>query len=326
MSVDGLKQEMKTGVIFWGYEEGKELQGVMGIQDVQDVTLIRHAYVLTNRQNKGIGGTLLSELRKKTSKPILIGTWTAAFWAIRFYEKYGFRLLSNKETCRLLRKYWSISERQVETSVVLRQIMDKYADFAELEQNERKGEDYAILYRKSDSKIAIMAPHGGGIEPGTIEIADAIAGNEHTFYAFKGIKKSGNKVLHITSSMYDEPTGLKTSKNAFIVISIHGCRDKKEMIFIGGKNQELKQELMYALRAVGFMAVISEEPGLRGISPENICNRCKSGEGVQIEVSRGLREKMIGNLGRRSLRKKTECFHNFVNTIRDAILFVSAKT
>ena len=162
MSMDGLQQEMKTGVIFWGYEEGKELQGVMGIQDVQDVTLIRHAYVLTNRQNKGIGGTLLSELRKKTSKPILIGTWTAAFWAIRFYEKYGFRLMSDAEKYKLLRKYWSISERQVETSVVLRQIMDKYADFAGLEQNEREGEDYAILYRKTDSKIAIMAPHGGG--------------------------------------------------------------------------------------------------------------------------------------------------------------------
>ena len=199
--------------------------------------------------------------------------------------------------------------------------MDEYADFAELQQNEREGEDYAILYREADSKVAIMAPHGGGIEPGTIDIADAVAGSEHTFYAFKGVKKTGNKILHITSNRYDEPIGLKTSKNAFIVISIHGCRDKKEMVFIGGKYQKLKQKIMYALRTAGFRAVISEVPGLRGISPENICNRCKSGKGVQLEISRGLRDKMFDDIDRRSLRKKTEVFYKFVNTIKEAILF-----
>ena len=199
--------------------------------------------------------------------------------------------------------------------------MDEYADFAELQQNEREGEDYAILYREADSKVAIMAPHGGGIEPGTIDIADAVAGSEYTFYAFKGVKKTGNKILHITSNRYDEPIGLKTSKNAFIVISIHGCRDKKEMVFIGGKYQKLKQKIMYALRTAGFRAVISEVSGLRGISPENICNRCKSGKGVQLEISRGLRDKMFDDIDRRSLRKKTEVFYKFVNTIKEAILF-----
>ena len=199
--------------------------------------------------------------------------------------------------------------------------MDKYVDYAELEQKEREGEDYAILYREADSKVAVMAPHGGGIEPGTIDIADAVAGSDHTFYAFKGIKKTGNKILHINSNMYDEPIGLKTSKNAFIVISIHGCRDKKEKVFIGGKNQELKQKMMYALRSAGFRAVVSEKPGLRGINPENICNRCKSGKGVQLEISRGLRENMFDNLDRRSLRKKTKVFYKFVNTIKEVLLF-----
>jgi phage replication-related protein YjqB (UPF0714/DUF867 family) len=200
--------------------------------------------------------------------------------------------------------------------------MDKYSNFAELKKNEKEGEDYTILYRKTDSKVAIMAPHGGGIEPGTIDIADTVAGSDHTFYAFKGIKKTGNKILHITSNRYDEPIGLKISKNTFIVISIHGCRDKKEMVFIGGKYQKLKEKIMVALRAAGFSAVISEVPGLRGISPENICNRCKNGKGVQLEISRGLREKMFDDLNRRSLRKKTETFYKFVNTIRDAILFL----
>ena len=92
---------------------------MMGIQPVQDVTLIRHAYVRTARQKQGIGGRILSELREKTDRPVLIGTWAAAVWAIRFYERHGFRLVTLEEKDRLLRKYWSIPERQVETSVVL---------------------------------------------------------------------------------------------------------------------------------------------------------------------------------------------------------------
>jgi len=91
----------------------------MGIQHVLDVTLIRHSYVRTARQNKGIGGKLLLHLRKTTSRPILIGTWADASWAIRFYEKHGFRLVTVEEKNRLLKKYWSIPDRQIETSVVL---------------------------------------------------------------------------------------------------------------------------------------------------------------------------------------------------------------
>ncbi len=206
-------------------------------------------------------------------------------------------------------------------TLVFKNIMDKYKKFAELEQNEKKGKDYEILYRKVDSKIAVIAPHGGGIEPGTIDIADMIAGSDYTFYAFKGIKKTGNKILHINSNMYDEPLCLTVSKNAFIIISIHGSRDKREIVFIGGKNQELKQKIMNALRMAGFRAVITEVPGLRGIKPENICNRCKSGKGVQLEISRGLRNKMFENMDRSSLRKKTIIFFDFVNIIRETLLF-----
>ena len=114
-----LRHEMDAGVAFWGYEEDGELAGVMGIQDVQDVTLIRHAYVRPAKQNQGIGGSLLSHLRTLTERPTLIGTWADATWALRFYEKHGFRLVSPEEKVRLLKKYWSIPERQVETSVVL---------------------------------------------------------------------------------------------------------------------------------------------------------------------------------------------------------------
>ena len=119
MSRDELRHEIDSGARFWGYHDGGELVGVMGIQDVQDVTLIRHAYVRTASRNRGIGGKLLAELRKLTARPVLIGTWAAATWAIRFYEKHGFRLVTPEEKDRLLKKYWSIPERQVETSVVL---------------------------------------------------------------------------------------------------------------------------------------------------------------------------------------------------------------
>ena len=114
-----LQQELEAGVVFWGFEAGDDLVGVMGIQHVQDVTLIRHAYVRTASRNQGLGGQLLAHLRTLTDRPILIGTWAAATWAIRFYEKHGFSLVTPAEKNRLLRKYWTISDRQIETSVVL---------------------------------------------------------------------------------------------------------------------------------------------------------------------------------------------------------------
>lgn len=119
MPREELKHEIDAHVCFWGYEEEGELLGVMGIQDILDVTLIRHAYVRTAQQNRGIGSKLLSHLRTLTSRPILLGTWADATWAIRFYEKHGFHLVTPEEKDRLLKKYWSIPDRQIETSVVL---------------------------------------------------------------------------------------------------------------------------------------------------------------------------------------------------------------
>ena len=119
MSKEKLEHEIADGVVFWGYEDAGELVGVMGIQAVQDVTLIRHAYVRTSHQKRGIGAELLSHLRGMASGPLLIGTWAAAVWAIRFYERNGFRLVNADEKNRLLKKYWTVPERQIETSVVL---------------------------------------------------------------------------------------------------------------------------------------------------------------------------------------------------------------
>lgn len=119
MPLEEVRHEIEDGVIFWGLEQDGRLLGVMGVQDRGDVTLIRHAYVLTQAQKKGIGTRLLQHLERMTEKPILIGTWAAASWAISFYERNGYAIVSNEEKTYLLTKYWSIPERQVETSVVL---------------------------------------------------------------------------------------------------------------------------------------------------------------------------------------------------------------
>ena len=119
MPLDELKHEIEDGIVFWGVEEDGNLVGVMGIQDKGNVTLIRHAYVLTNQQNHRIGTQLLLHLEGMTKKPILIGTWAAATWAIRFYERNGYYLLSRIETEQLLKEFWNIPARQIVTSVVL---------------------------------------------------------------------------------------------------------------------------------------------------------------------------------------------------------------
>jgi N-acetylglutamate synthase-like GNAT family acetyltransferase len=119
MSRIQLRHEMEDGVRFWGVEEEQVLVGVMGTQDKGDVCLIRHAYIKTIRRKEGMGTRLLRHLESMTEKPILIGTWADATWAIRFYQNNGYRLLSDAEKNALLRKYWNIPGRQVQTSVVL---------------------------------------------------------------------------------------------------------------------------------------------------------------------------------------------------------------
>lgn len=119
MSMEDLEREISDGVHFSCFESTRKIHGVMGIQDRGDVTLIRHAYVLTEHHKQGVGTQLLRNAELATDKPILVGTWMAAAWAIGFYSKNGYRLLSREETDLLLRKYWRVPERQIETSVVL---------------------------------------------------------------------------------------------------------------------------------------------------------------------------------------------------------------
>jgi GNAT superfamily N-acetyltransferase len=119
MPADELDAEIAAGVVFWGHEVEGELAGVMGIQEVRDVDLIRHAYVAPALQSRGIGGALLEHIARSATRPLLVGTWATAEWAIRFYRRHGFAPVGPERTAELLRAYWSIPERQIETSVVL---------------------------------------------------------------------------------------------------------------------------------------------------------------------------------------------------------------
>jgi N-acetylglutamate synthase-like GNAT family acetyltransferase len=119
MPREELVSEMRAGVKFFCLRRGGRVAGVMGLQHVADVALIRHAYTLSTQQHTGVGSFLLDYLRRQTERPLLVGTWKAATWAVRFYERRGFRLVSEEEKERLLRRYWKIPERQIDESVVL---------------------------------------------------------------------------------------------------------------------------------------------------------------------------------------------------------------
>ncbi len=119
MPAEELDAEIAAGVVFWGYEEGRELLGIMGFQRVRDVDLIRHAYVWPEHQGHGVGGRLLEHIAESATRRMLVGTWATAEWAIRFYRHHGFELLPREEGAALLRAYWDIPERQIDTSALL---------------------------------------------------------------------------------------------------------------------------------------------------------------------------------------------------------------
>ena len=119
MTMQDFQGEVLAGVVFWGYESAGTLVGVMGIQPVSDVDLIRHAYVLPGAQRHGVGAALIDHLRALSGRRMLVGTWSDAAWAIRFYRRYGFELVSTERKTELLKTYWTISDRQLEASVVL---------------------------------------------------------------------------------------------------------------------------------------------------------------------------------------------------------------
>jgi phage replication-related protein YjqB (UPF0714/DUF867 family) len=167
--------------------------------------------------------------------------------------------------------------------------MVSYMSFKELVHREVEDQDYRIRIELRDPRVVIMAPHGGKIEPTTAEIAAAIAGDDYSFYCFEGLK-TDSRPLHIESHLFDEPRALQVVQKADVVITIHGQIDQKEeFVMVGGLNDSLRSEITRELEGVGFQTRVPTE-GLMGTDSQNICNRGKLRRGVQLEVSRKVRD------------------------------------
>ncbi len=176
--------------------------------------------------------------------------------------------------------------------------MASYRSFEDLRRHEVEGRDYHIRIKMRDPRVLIMAPHGGNIEPTTARIAEVIAGDDYSFYCLEGLKADGNSVLHIESHLFDEPRALEAVEKADLVIAVHGQRDQQEeKVMTGGLHTGLRVEIERQLEAAGFQSRPAPE-GLTGRDPLNICNRGRSGRGVQLEVSRKVRDLLRDDAGR----------------------------
>jgi len=195
---------------------------------------------------------------------------------------------------------------------------DKYRSFAALAKSEVEGKDYRIGMRKRRGAIVVIAIHGGRIEAGTSEVADGIAGDDLSVYTFEGIKSRRNRDLHITSHRFDEPQCRALVTEAPGVISIHGENSKRQVIFLGGRDRETLNALRESLTSRGFTVETHKKQALQGLDPQNICNRARSGCGVQLELSFGLRRSFFNSLSQTGRLSKTERFNLFVTAVREA--------
>lgn len=178
-------------------------------------------------------------------------------------------------------------------------VSDKYSRFTDLATGEVYGVDYRICLTDRNSPIAIVAPHGGTIEGGTSEISSAIARNDHSIYCFEGlIAGRRHTALHLRSELFDEPQGCNLVAAADIAIGIHGRADKDdtETISMGGRDIALRDEIATALRSAGFKVAIAAK-ALRGEDQNNICNRGRRKEGVQLEIPKTLRDRLVADRG-----------------------------
>lgn len=194
---------------------------------------------------------------------------------------------------------------------------DKYSSFAALEKNEVGS--FNIVVEPHDAHVAVVAPHAGGIEPGTSEVGRLIAQGAFPLYLFEGTKKAHNADLHITSARFDEPQCLALLKSVDAVVTIHGEGSKgKEAVFLGGLHEPLKRAIRKSLEADGFL--VMHHSTLRGSEPANICNRGRSGHGVQLELSAGLRSTFFESLTPAGRRKGTERLALFCKCVRTALI------
>ena len=197
---------------------------------------------------------------------------------------------------------------------------DRYAHFQAFAQAEQEGLDFRVISVPRDARFVIVAPHGGEIEPGTSEIAQALASEDHACYVFEGTKYYGNRALHITSARFDEPRCLALLQAAHTAVTVHGESSETPHVFLGGLDSNLKAQLEMALRASGFSVEVHSNPKMQGVHPANICNRAQSGQGIQLEIARGLRETFFASMSQEGRRHTTPPFTEFVRTVREVLV------
>jgi len=166
---------------------------------------------------------------------------------------------------------------------------DRYSSFDELQNHETLDKDYTLSFRDSGSRKTIIAHHGGKIEPRTSDLARRIAGENYNFYCFEGIKEKDNACLHITSHRFDEPGALKLVSKSKVVVAVHACTGTAGLVHIGGLDKKLGGRIAKKLHERGI-GVSKDHPRFQGSNPDNICNRGATGIGVQLEVTRDLRD------------------------------------
>ena len=206
--------------------------------------------------------------------------------------------------------------------------MDVFHSFGQLAANRTYGRDYRTWVGKHATRVAILAPHGGGIEPGTLEVARAIAGltpPRHASYLFEALQPQSNQQLHIASTCFDDPDCLALIRSSAVVLAIHGCQGGSPCVSIGGLDHELGSKLLTGFDHAGFKA-LPDESQHAGCDPRNICNRGASGRGVQLELSEGLRRSFFEGFGRANRRRTTLDFKRFVVTVRDVLLITTITT
>ena len=196
----------------------------------------------------------------------------------------------------------------------------QYTTFTELTQRETDRQDYEIRTRLGASGIAVIAIHGGNLQPGTTQIAEAVAGDTHSFYSFVSLKPEIDQTLYISSLEFDEPTALEIVGNAQTVLSIHGCQGKTEFIKVGGLDRDCRELIKTELQAAGFSVSDDESSGA---NPANICNRGRARQGVQIEISRGLRRRLIDSVNN---IQDAHCFNQLVDVLQRGLQVPTRET
>ena len=188
---------------------------------------------------------------------------------------------------------------------------DTYHSFDELKKCQTINKDYRIAINNVGSHVTIIAPHGGKIEPRTSDLAKMIAQGNYNYYCFEGIKKTNNALLHITSHRFDEPIAIRILSTSKIVISIHACKGNSGFVHLGGLDIELKKILDKELQAKGIRTS-TDHPSFLGLNPDNICNRGATGKGVQLEITRDLRDDLAKvNLISKAVKKALNQYCNY---------------